>query len=175
MYFEKVSFLFSHKIDFPLSSITITFLLFLVQNKEQNYDLSLSLATSLPQQNKKYVNLKRTLPEVHRPVRPSVLLRLNQPHPERRRNYRSISFSLTHSRQSSLTSATDLSSRITSWSSFLLVGFTARPDWAFRPTIPAPSPDCPGRRCSGCRSHKRAPSAVGSEFSSEWTKALVFC
>lgn len=50
--------------------ITITFLLFLVQNKEQNYDLFLSLATSLRHNRTKniYVNLKRTLPEVRHPV-----------------------------------------------------------------------------------------------------------
>lgn len=49
--------------------ITITFLLFLVQNKEQNYDLSLTRYQSTPQRNKNiYVNLKRTLPEVRRPV-----------------------------------------------------------------------------------------------------------
>lgn len=67
-----VLFFFSHKIDFHSLSFlyyTISLLLFLVQNKEQNCDLGvyLSLAISLPQKN---INLN--LPEVPpAPVEPA--------------------------------------------------------------------------------------------------------
>lgn len=77
----------------------------------------------------------------------------------------------------SLTSATDLSSRITCcccWSLPPPDLLTARPDWAVRPS-PAPSPDCPGSDRCCCRSHKRAPAEVGSGCASEWTNARVFC
>lgn len=146
-----------------LSSSTITFLLYLVQNKEQNFDLSLS--SSLPQQNRK---IYKSSTAQHfrkfgslRPVEPATPGTAG-----------TIARSLTHS----LTSATDLSSRITCWSSSSL---TARPDWAGLP--PAPSPDCSGSSggccccCCRLRRHKRGPSAAGSGFASEWTKALVFC
>lgn len=79
--------------------ITITFLLFLVQNKEQNYDLSVSLTRyqSTPQQNKKiYVNLKRTLPEVRRPV-------LRPVEPATPGTLQELSLSLSHSLPSILT------------------------------------------------------------------------
>lgn len=62
-----------------------------IKNKTSTF---LSLPVYATTEQKIYVNLKRTLPEVCRPVRSS-FIRLNQPHPERRRNYRSLSLSIT--------------------------------------------------------------------------------